>query len=121
MCIRDSGITLHAVVDNAIPLQVALKFGLLDRGGRLIMMLPQTAGDSILIPAPVVVGGAVQTPAHTERIITLSGTEVQQFNTGYSLAYNITLATAGTGAVQFDATQQIRIRVWAELSYQVNK
>jgi|GEM_PF-2165696 len=116
-----NGITLHAVVDNAIPLQVALKFGLLDRGGRLIMMLPQTAGDSILIPAPVVVGGAVQTPAHTERIITLSGTEVQQFNTGYSLAYNITLATAGTGAVQFDATQQIRIRVWAELSYQVNK
>ncbi len=116
-----NGITLHAVIDNAIPLQVALKFGLLDRGGRLIMMLPQSAGDSIIVPAPAVVGGAVQTPAHAERIITLAGTEVQQFNNGYSLAYNISLATAGTGAVQFDSTQQIRIRVWAELSYQVNK
>jgi hypothetical protein len=116
-----SGITLHVVIDNAIPLQVALKFGLLDRGGRLVMLLPQTAGDSITIPAPAVSGGSVQAPAHAERIITLAGSEVQQFNSAYSLAYNLTLATAGTGAVQFDSTQQIRIRVWAEFSYQVNK
>ena len=116
-----NGITLHIVIDNAIPLQVALKFGLLDRGGRLVMLLPQTAGDSITIPAPAVSGGSVQAPAHAERIITLAGTEVQQFNSAYSLAYNLTLATAGTGAVEFDSTQKIRISVWAEFSYQVNK
>jgi hypothetical protein len=114
-------ITLHVVVDNAIPLQVAMKLNFLDGAKRLLLSLPQTAGDSITIPAPVVSGGVVQSPAHAERIVQLTGTEVQQFNNAYSLAYNLDIATAGSGAVQFGSTQTIRIRVWAEFSYQVNK
>jgi hypothetical protein len=116
-----NSIKLHVVIDNAIPLQVALKLQLLDRAKRLLLVLPQTAGDSITIPAPVVLGGIVQSASHTERIIQLAGTEVQQFNTASSVAYGLGLSTAGTDPVSFESTQAIRIRVWAEFSYQVNK
>jgi len=116
-----NSIKLHVVIDNAIPLQVALKLQLLDRAKRLLLVLPQTAGDSITIPAPVVLGGIVQSASHTERIIQLAGTEVQQFNTASSVTYGLGLSTAGTDPVSFESTQAIRIRVWAEFSYQVNK
>lgn len=116
-----NSIKLHVVIDNAIPLQVALKLQLLDRAKRLLLVLPQTAGDSITIPAPVVLGGIVQSASHTERIIQLAGTEIQQFNTASSVAYGLGLSTAGTDPVSFESTQVIRIRVWAEFSYQVNK
>jgi hypothetical protein len=116
-----NSIKLHVVVDNAIPLQVALKLHLLDRAKRLLLDLPQTAGDSITIPAPAVLGGIVQSPSHAERIIQLAGTEVQQFNNASSVAYVLGVSTAGADPVSFESTQAIRIRVWAEFSYQVNK
>ncbi len=114
-------IKMHVVIDNAIPLRVALKLQLLDRANRLLLVLPQTAGDSITIPAPVVLGGIVQSASHTERIIQLAGTEVQQFNNAYSVAYVLGVSTAGTDPVGFESIQAIKIRVWAEFSYQVNK
>ncbi|HEX7573654.1 MAG TPA: hypothetical protein VF514_11210, partial [Bacteroidota bacterium] len=116
-----NSITMHVVIDNAIPLQVALKLQLLDRANRLLLVLPQTAGDSITVPAPVVLGGIVQSASHTERIIQLAGTEVQQFNNAHSVAYVLGVSTAGTDPVSFESTQAIKIRVWAEFSYQVNK
>jgi hypothetical protein len=116
-----NSIKLHVVIDNAIPLQVALKLQLLDRAQRPLISLPQTAGDSIRIPAPAVLGGTVQSPTHAERIIQLAGTEVQQFNSAYSVAYDLEISTAGTAAVRFESTATIKIRVWAEFSYQVNK
>jgi hypothetical protein len=116
-----NSITLHVVVDNAIPLQVAMKLHFLDGAKRLLLSLPQSAGDSITIPAPVVSGGAVQSPVHAERIVQLTGTEVGQFNKAYSVAYSMEIATAGSGVVQFGSTQTIHIRVWAEFSYQVNR
>ena len=116
-----NSIKVHVVIDNAIPLQIALKLQFLDRSMRLLLILPQSAGDLITIPAPAVVGGAVQYPSHSERIIQLSGTEIQQFNSSSSLAYLMALSTPGTDAVSFESTQSIKIRVWAEFSYQVNK
>ncbi len=116
-----NSIKLHVVIDNGIPLQVALKLQLLDRAHRLVLSLPQTAGDSITIPGPAVVDGTVQSPAHAERIIQLAGTEVQQFNGAYAIAYDVSVATSGIGAVRFESTQTIKIRVWAEFAYQVNK
>ena len=116
-----NSINLHVVIDNAIPLQVALKLQFLDRARRLLLVLPQSAGDSITISAPVVLGGIVQSPSHTERIIQLAGTEVQQFNSASSVAYLLGISTAGSDPVSFESTQAIRIRVWAEFSYQVNK
>ncbi len=114
-------IRLHVVIDNAIPLRVAMKLRLLDRSGRLLLTLPQSAGDSITVPAPAAPGGVVVSPAHAERIVQLAGTEVQQFNGASAIAYDLGVATSGTGAVQFESTQAISVRVWAEFSYQVNK
>ena len=42
-------------------------------------------------------------------------------NNAYSVAYDLEVATAGAAVVQFESTQTIHIRVWAEFSYQVNK
>jgi hypothetical protein len=116
-----NSIKVHVVIDNAIPLQVDLKLQFLDGAKRLLLVLPQTAGDLITIPAPAVLGGTVQYPSHSERIIQLAGTEVQQFNSSSSLAYILAISTPGTDAVSFESTQAIKIRVWAEFSYQVNK
>ena len=116
-----NSIRLHVLIDNAIPLQVALKLQCLDRTKRLLLVLPQSAGDSITIPAPVLLGGTVQSPSHAERIIQLAGTEVQQFNAASSIAYVLGISTAGSDPATFESTQSIRIRVWAEFSYQVNK
>ena len=114
-------IKLHVVTDNGVPLQSAMKLRFLDRANRPLLVLPQTAGDSITIPAPAVMGGGVQSPSHGERIIQLSGTEVQQFNSAYAVAYTLAMSTAGTDVVRFESTQTITIRIWAEFSYQVNK
>jgi len=98
-----------------------MKLHFLDHAKRMTLEIPQTAGDSIDIPAPVVLGGIVQSPSHTERIIQLAGTEVQQFNAAASVAYVLGVSTGGPDPVSFESTQAIRIKVWAEFSYQVNK
>jgi len=116
-----NSVTLHVVTDNGIPLGVALKLHFLDASGKLLLAVPQGAGDSIAVPAPAVSGGNVQAPAHAERIIRLAGTEVQQFNRAVTVAYALGVASPGTGVVSFTSAQTIHVRVWAELSYQVNQ
>jgi len=116
-----NSVTLHVVTDNAIPLAVALKLHFLDAAGKLLLVVPQSAGDSITVPAPAVAGGTVQSPSHAERIVRLTGTEIQQFNRAVTVAYALSVASPGTGAVSFTSAETVRIRVWAELSYQVNQ
>ena len=116
-----SSMKVHVVVDNAIPLQVALKLNFLDGSKRLLISMPQTAGDSIIVSAPAVTVGTVHSPSHTERVIQLADTEIQQFNRAYSLAYFLQISPPGTGVVLSESTATIKIRLWAEFSYQVNK
>jgi hypothetical protein len=119
--VRDiSSMKVHVVVDNAIPLQVALKLEFLDGAKRLLISIPQTAGDSITVSAAAVTGGTVHSPSHTERVIELADSEIQQFNSTYSLAYFLQISNPGTGVV-LESTATIKIRIWAEFSYQVNK
>ncbi|HUI10408.1 MAG TPA: hypothetical protein VL221_08775 [Bacteroidota bacterium] len=116
-----NSVTLHVVTDNGIPLGVALKLNFLDAAGKLLLVVPQSAGDSVAVPAPVVAGGDVQAPSHAERIIALSGTEVQQFNKAVTVAYALSVGSPGPDAVRFTSTESVRVRIWAELSYQVNR
>ena len=116
-----TGVTLHVVTDNGIPLGARLKLHFLDAAGKLTLVVPQSAGDSVDVPAPALSGGDVQGPAHAERIIRLSGTEIQQFNHAVTVAYAIAVASPGTGAVNFTSAETIRVRVWAEFSFQVNQ
>jgi hypothetical protein len=116
-----NSIKIHVVADNGIPLQVALKLQFLDMAKRQLINIPQTAGDSITVPAPALLGGTVQSPSHTERVIELADTEIQQFNSAYSLVYFLHISTAGTNVPPLESTQMITIRVWAEFIYQVNK
>src|SRR5271169_1849030 len=45
-----TSIRIHVVVDNGIPVDVAVKLQLLDNQKRLLMSVPQTAGDSVTVP-----------------------------------------------------------------------
>jgi hypothetical protein len=116
-----NAIQIHVVVDNGIPLQLALKLKFLDTANRLLITIPQSSGDSIIVPAPVVLGGTVQSPSHTERIISLADTEIQQFNSTHSLVYFLQISAPGTDLLALVRTQAINIRIWAEFSFQVNK
>ena len=119
--VRDiSSMKVHVVVDNAIPLQVTLKLEFLDGSKQVLIAIPQSAGDSIIVSAPTVTGGTVHSPSHTERVIELADSEIQQFNSAYSLAYFLQISNPGTGVV-LESTSTIKIRVWAEFFYQVNK
>ncbi len=116
-----TSIKIHVTVDNSIPLDASVKLHFLDAAKRLVMDIPQAAGDSVTVPAPAVVGGVVQSPSHTERILTLSDTEIQQFNKSYLIVYYLQVLVPGANIPAIQATQTINIRVWAELTYQVNK
>ncbi len=116
-----TSIRIHVVVDNGIPVDVAVKLQFLDNQRRLLMNIPQTAGDSVTVPAPAVLGGIVQSPTHTERILDLSSTEIQQFNNSYSIVYFLQISSAGANLLALQGTQAINIRVWGEFTYQVNK
>jgi hypothetical protein len=120
--VRDiTSMKVHVVVDNAIPLQVALKLEFLDGSNRLLIAIPQSAGDSIIVSAPIVTGGTVHSPSHTERVIEFTDTDIQQFNNSYSLAYFLQISSPAPGVVLSETTATIKIRVWAEFFYQVNK
>jgi hypothetical protein len=116
-----NSLKIHVVIDNAIPLQFAVKLQFLDGMSRLLINVPQAAGDSITAAAPVDLGGTVPSPSHTERSIDLAHSQIQQFNNTYSLAYFLVVSTVGTNLSTLELTQAIKIRVWVELSYQVNK
>lgn len=116
-----NAIKIHVVVDNSIPLQLALKLKFLDTANRPLITIPQTSGDSVIVPAPAVLGGTVQSPSHTERIIDLADTEIQQFNSTHSLVYFLQISAPGTNLLALERTQTINIRIWAEFLFQVNK
>ena len=86
-----------------------------------LSIFPQSAGDSVTVAAPAVIGGVVQAPTHTERILTLSETEIQQFNKSQFIVYYLQISAPGANLLALQPTQTINIRVWAELTYQVNK
>jgi hypothetical protein len=116
-----NSLKIHVVIDNAIPVQFAVKLQFLDGTSGLLINVPQTSGDSITVAPPDAPGGVISSPSHTERIINLGETEIQQFNKAYSLAYFIKVSAPGTNLSLLKLSQTINLRVWAEFSYQVNR
>ena len=116
-----NSVKLHVGLDNGIPLQFTMKLTLADINLRPLLILPQTAGDSITIAAPATSGGNVIASTHTERIIVLGGNEIPQFNSAAYAIISCSVLTPGSSPVNFVGTDLFKVTLWAEFAYQVNK
>lgn len=111
---------LHVEIDNGTPLALKLKLGLMDRVRRMLLMVPQTEGDSITIAGGSVMNGDVYASTRSTFTIDLQNADIRQFNLADLVKVDLALATSGTGAVNFRTTDKVRVRVWTEFSYRVN-
>jgi hypothetical protein len=111
---------LHVDVDNGLPLDVKLKLRFLDRAKRPLFDLPQASADTISVYAGILSGGDVQMPTLSQIRFDLTPAEIRRFNEVNLVALAVTLNTPAAGVVNFRSTDRIRVRVWIELSEQVN-
>jgi hypothetical protein len=106
-------------IDNGLPMAVKLKLVLLDRGRKPVLVIPQSEGDSIAIAAGMLSDGDVQAPARSSRFVELQSTELRSLNVADFVQVGVSVNTPGTGAVNFNTTDRVRVRVWTQLSYRV--
>jgi hypothetical protein len=106
-------------IDNGLPLAVKIKMVMLDRNRRPLLVIPQSEGDSIAIAAGIIAGGDVQASARSSRIVELQNVELRSLNAADFVQVGVAVNTPGTGAVNFNSTDRVRVRVWTQLSYRV--
>ncbi len=111
---------VHIDIENGLPMQVGFTVTLLDHERRPVLTLPQGVGDSLCIGSAVVSGGVVQSAVRSSRTIALSRDEVRRFEPAQFVRYAVSIATPGTQPVSFRATDYVRVRIWTQLSEQVN-
>ena len=111
---------LHVEIDNGTPLALKLKIGLMDRMRKMLLLVPQTEGDSIAITGGMVMNGDVYASTRSTFTIDLQNADIRQFNLADLVKVDLALATSGTDAVNFRTTDKVRVRVWTEFSYRVN-
>lgn len=111
---------LHVEVDNGTPLAMKLKVSLMDRTRKMLLMVPQTEGDSIAIAGGAVLNGDVSAATRSTFSVALQNADIRQFNLADLVKVDLALATSGTGAVNFRTTDNVRVRVWTQFSYKVN-
>ena len=111
---------LHVEIDNGTPLALKVKLGLMDRVRTMLLMVPQTEGDSITIEGGAVMDGDVYASTRSTFTIDLQNADIRQFNLADLVKVDLALATSGTGPVNFRTTDKVRVRVWTEFSYRVN-
>ncbi|MCZ6776722.1 MAG: hypothetical protein O7D34_09730, partial [Ignavibacteria bacterium] len=108
-------------VENAMPLQLAVRMRLLNGLKESILLVPQSGIPVRVNAAPVDVEGNVTSSKRSTSVIELNQSEVQQFNPAEFLTYSVSLVTTpGSPAVRFRTTDYMRIRIWSTLSYRVN-
>ncbi len=111
---------VHIDIENGLPMQVGFTVTLLDHERRPVLSLPQGVGDSLSIGSAVMSGGVVQAAVRSSRTIALSRDEVRRFEPAQFVRYAVSIATPGTQPVSFRATDYVRVRIWTQLSEQVN-
>jgi hypothetical protein len=113
---------MYIEVLNGTPLELAVNFKLLDKAKQTVLSLPQSGQPIVVTAAQVDAGGSVTIASKSSSVIELTGPEVSQFNPAEYLTYSIALITTpGSPFVRFTTTDNVRIRVWSNLSYRVNR
>jgi hypothetical protein len=111
---------LHVEIDNGTPLALKLKIGLMDRLRKMLLVVPQTEGDSIAIAGGAVMNGDVYASSRSTFTIDLQNADIRQFNLADLVKVDLALATSGTTPVNFRTTDKVHVRVWTQFSYRVN-
>lgn len=114
--------TVFAEIQNSMPVQLGLSLQMLDGAHQNLLLIPQSGTDMQIASGSVDAGGIVTVPAASSVVIPLSGTEVKQFSPAHYVRYALKLNTpVGAGPVTFTTSDQVRIKVWMQLSYRVGQ
>jgi hypothetical protein len=114
--------TVFAEIQNSMPVQLGLSLQMLDRSRGNLLLIPQSGADMEVASGSVDAAGIVTVPAASSVVIPLSGAEVRQFSPARFVRYALKLNTpAGAGPVSFTTADQVRIKIWVQLSYRVGQ
>ena len=114
--------TVFAEIQNSMPVQLGLSLQMLDLARRNLLLIPQNGSPMQVASGAVDAGGVVTVPAASSLVIPLSGNDVKQFSPAHFVRYALQLNTpAGSGPVTFTTADQVRIKIWMQLSYRVGK
>ncbi len=114
--------TVYAEIQNSMPVQLGISLQMLDLAHRSLLLIPQSGTDMQIASGVVDAGGIVTVPAASSLVIPLTGAEVKQFSPAHFVRYALKLNTpAGSGPVTFTTSDQVRIKVWVQLSYRVGQ
>jgi len=109
-------------VQNGLPLQLTLTLSLLDGAKVVVLPLPPSGQPLNVGAAPVDAQGNVTVPVQSSVVFELGEPDIRQFKLADSLAAHVALqTTAGSSAVRFRTNDFVRLKVWSQLSYRVNR
>ncbi|MEO8167292.1 MAG: hypothetical protein ABI623_03535 [bacterium] len=111
---------VYVEIENRLPVGVSVNVALLNRAFQNILSVPQSGVPISFGAAPVDAGGNVIAAAKSTRVIELSKQEVEQYNPAEFVSYSVNMNTPGNGpAVKFKTSDNVRVRVWSNLSVRV--
>ncbi len=111
---------VYIEIENRLPVGVSVNVALLNRAHQNLLSIPQSGAPISFAPASVDAGGNVIAAAKSTRVIELSQREVEQYNPAEFVSYAVSFNTSGGGpAVKFKTSDNVRVRVWSNLSVRV--
>jgi hypothetical protein len=120
--VKVNGAKLHFEIENGLPVGVSLNVRLLDKLHNVILTLPQSGQPFQMTPSFVDADGYSAAPGLSTFVIDLNHAEAQQYIPAEFVDYDVQLATSGSGSVvNFRTTDQIKVRMWTQCSYEVKK
>jgi hypothetical protein len=117
-----NGAKLTLEVQNGLPARVGVRVHLLDAQHRPLLTLPQSGQWLQAEAATVDAQGIAAAPGVSTLTVDLSHAEAQLYMPAEFVEYELDLSTAAGGApVVFLTSDAVKVRVWTQCSYGVNR
>lgn len=108
-------------IENGLPVGLTVNVGLMNRLRQTLLSIPQSGSPLVYAPAQVDGNGYVTAAAKSRTFIELNKQELEQWDPAELISYGVTANTPGNGPpVRFRTTDNVRIRLWTQLSVKVN-
>ncbi len=112
---------MYIEIENGLPVGLSVNVGLMNRSRQTLLSIPQSGTPLVYAPAQVDGNGYVTAAAKSRTIIELNRQQLEQWDPAELISYAVTANTPGNGPpVRFRTTDNVRIRLWTQLSVKVN-
>jgi hypothetical protein len=112
---------LHVEFENGLPVGISVKIQLLNALHQPVLLLPQSGQSFDVLPASVDDQGFAVSATNSSFIVDLNHAEAQQYIPAQYVGVDVHMATTNGGVVSFRTTDQVKVRLWTECSYEVKK